>query len=441
MDLNYKVWGSGPPLVILHGLFGSLDNWSSIAKVLGASYTVYALDLRNHGRSFPHPEFNYEVMSEDVVRWSQQNQLSDYILLGHSMGGNIALRYASAHPQKVTRLMLVDAAGILHRLSYTQFLTHFGIDVLPQFYPEQKQDMAFVAEQLLGELAASHSLLEWGEKAILETPQLRQSILGANPNTIAAYAMIMTDYSELIDKIKVPTLILWGKQDKVVPVRTAKILATSLPNAGLVLFDQTGHSPMRERPKRFAHWLKRFVQSSEQQYQSIIDKTHYKIELEPSRSQQDLNCHNEHGKHYVGDYRKIEIKNCHDIVLDSIRAEQIVIQDSNVVLNNCYLKSNKTALIVERSQLEMNGCDVTGSPALAFYHAKLDIAATTLRSDGPAAIQHHLSPPTKTRSSSHYPQSEIFYRSFVLFSVSRHYSGAGLQLLHGPQRFVPRSVK
>jgi pimeloyl-ACP methyl ester carboxylesterase len=110
VPLHFQSFGSGPPLLILHGLLGSLDNWVSLARRWGDSFQVFALDLRNHGRS-PHAEdFNYQVMAGDVLTFLDSQQFPKAHLLGHSMGGKVAMRLALDNPERVEKLVVADMA-------------------------------------------------------------------------------------------------------------------------------------------------------------------------------------------------------------------------------------------------------------------------------------------------------------------------------------------
>jgi pimeloyl-ACP methyl ester carboxylesterase len=110
MQLHYTVEGSGRPLVILHGLFGSLDNWRAQAKELSRLFQVYRLDLRNHGNS-PHSDvMDYPAMAEDLREFLSARGLASAFVLGHSMGGKAAMQFATAHPGMVEKLAVVDIA-------------------------------------------------------------------------------------------------------------------------------------------------------------------------------------------------------------------------------------------------------------------------------------------------------------------------------------------
>ena len=110
MKLNYKSFGSGFPLIILHGLFGMLDNWQTIAKKLADNYLVYIVDLRNHGKSPHHADFNYESMAEDLQVFMEENWIYEAYIMGHSMGGKTAMQFALSYPDLVKKLIVVDIA-------------------------------------------------------------------------------------------------------------------------------------------------------------------------------------------------------------------------------------------------------------------------------------------------------------------------------------------
>ena len=108
--MHFEAVGHGPPLIILHGLLGSADNWRSMSRRLGAHYKVFAVDLRNHGRS-PHSEiFDYDVMVADLREFVEQHALLRIMLLGHSLGGKVAMQFALDHSDRVDKLVIVDIA-------------------------------------------------------------------------------------------------------------------------------------------------------------------------------------------------------------------------------------------------------------------------------------------------------------------------------------------
>ncbi|HET8804211.1 MAG TPA: alpha/beta fold hydrolase [Aequorivita sp.] len=109
MKLHSQVLGSGKPFVILHGFLGMSDNWKTLGlRWSEAGYEVHLLDQRNHGRSFHSDEFSYEVMSEDLKKYCDEHNLNEIILLGHSMGGKVAMQFAVTFPEMVSKLIVAD---------------------------------------------------------------------------------------------------------------------------------------------------------------------------------------------------------------------------------------------------------------------------------------------------------------------------------------------
>lgn len=109
MILNSRIEGTGKPLVILHGFLGMNDNWKSLGSQFATQgFQVHALDLRNHGKSFHSNDFSYELMSEDVKQYCEFHHLNDIVLLGHSMGGKVAMLLATTYPDLVAKLIVAD---------------------------------------------------------------------------------------------------------------------------------------------------------------------------------------------------------------------------------------------------------------------------------------------------------------------------------------------
>ena len=120
--LNFKKFGDNDTvLIILHGLFGSLDNWQGLAQIFSNDFTVYILDQRNHGKSPHFPKHNYTLMAEDLKVFMDENSIQKAHLLGHSMGGKTVMQFAVNYPYMIDRLIVADIA--------------------PKYYPPHHQDV------------------------------------------------------------------------------------------------------------------------------------------------------------------------------------------------------------------------------------------------------------------------------------------------------------
>lgn len=106
--LNFKTFGSGDPIIIMHGLFGMLDNWQTIAKKLSEEYMVYVVDLRDHGKSEHTTDFNYPLLAQDIAEFLEAEWIHEAYIIGHSMGGKTALQLVKDYPDLVEKLIVVD---------------------------------------------------------------------------------------------------------------------------------------------------------------------------------------------------------------------------------------------------------------------------------------------------------------------------------------------
>ena len=130
MNLNFKSIGSGFPVIILHGLLGSLDNWQGIAKQLGEHFQVFIIDQRNHGRSPHSDEFSYQILVDDMLEFMKQQGIAQAHFIGHSMGGKVAMNLALEHQDKVAKLIVVDVAPVEYEDRHsTVFKALFAVDM------------------------------------------------------------------------------------------------------------------------------------------------------------------------------------------------------------------------------------------------------------------------------------------------------------------------
>lgn len=169
MQLHYQSVGTGQPLIFIHGLFGSGDNWRSVAKHFSQSYQVISLDLRNHGRS-PHSDMqNYALMAADLLALYDTLQIEKAHLVGHSVGGKVAMQFAHTYPDRVKQLVVVDMATRAYADEHTHLIDALLAIDLKQYNSRSGVDAALknnikdtmVRQFLLMNLARTETGLEW----------------------------------------------------------------------------------------------------------------------------------------------------------------------------------------------------------------------------------------------------------------------------------------
>ena len=143
MRLHYRKYGAGEPLIILHGLFGSSDNWHTLARQWGQYFQVYALDQRNHGSSPHESAMNYDEMVQDLHQFIAQERLGSVHIVGHSMGGKVGMLFASTYPDLVKSLTVLDI-GIDRVVGKHEFI----LKALSTINPEEFSNRAEIKQEL-----------------------------------------------------------------------------------------------------------------------------------------------------------------------------------------------------------------------------------------------------------------------------------------------------
>ena len=127
MKLHSKIYGDqGPCLIVIHGLFGMSDNWNTLGKKFAENFNVHIVDLRNHGRSFHSDDFSYELMAEDIEKYIEYFGLNKPILLGHSLGGKVAMNLCFRNSSKYSKLVVTDIAPRVYSVDSVSY-THLTL--------------------------------------------------------------------------------------------------------------------------------------------------------------------------------------------------------------------------------------------------------------------------------------------------------------------------
>lgn len=246
MKLHYrKIGDNGEPLFILHGLFGSSDNWQTLAKRFSEDYTVYLVDQRNHGRS-PHSiEFNYDLMVADFAELIDDVGLEKINLLGHSMGGKTAIGFAAEYPELIDKLIVVDISHKQYPMHHEQIiegLKSINLDVIKTRGAADKK-----LAELIDNIAIRQFLLKnlyWESKGQLgwriNIPVLSNEI----------EKIIEEIYFRTID---VDTLFIRGEQSNYILESDYPEIKKKFPASRIVTIKDAGHWVHAEEPELFYH--------------------------------------------------------------------------------------------------------------------------------------------------------------------------------------------
>lgn len=252
LPLHVDVFGSGPPLVALHGFGGSIYSWHSIRAELSASHTVHAIDMKGFGASPKPKDGRYSVYDQSalVLDYIARNHLTNVTLLGHSFGGGVALATAveleEHQPGVLAKLVLIDAASYKQDLPwYISILRVPVIGVISQHLLTSRAQV----RQVLGDAYYDKKLITAEQVEAYVAPVLMEG--GKYVVRETAKQIVPKNVDELSARyphIKVPTLIIWGRHDRVIPLANGQRLSRDIPNSRLIIIETSGHIPHEEVP-------------------------------------------------------------------------------------------------------------------------------------------------------------------------------------------------
>lgn len=264
--IHYQVLGEGEPLVLLHGLLGSLENLGGISRLLADDYRIHSLDLPGHGRSANSPERSYEdsperssqltlaSMADNVVAWMDSVGLSQVYLLGHSLGGKVAMEIALKYPEKVQKLVVVDIAPVRYpRRHDTVFAALKAVDLSNISSRAEAENMMathldepFIRSFLLKNLEKVESGWQW-----------RCDLDGL----ISSYDQLLSANTSTCPVFDKPVLFIKGQlSNYILPEYQAAVLSL-FSNPSIKSIDGTGHWLHAEKPDILAGIVKRFLLS------------------------------------------------------------------------------------------------------------------------------------------------------------------------------------
>jgi esterase len=243
LKLHHRILGEGEPLVILHGLFGYSDNWQTHAKKLADYYKVILVDQRNHGHSPWSEEFTYDLLVDDLKELVDDLKLKDIILVGHSMGGKTAMRYAQRYPDDLDKLIVVDI-GVktypAHHDLILQGLLAVETKDLSSRSVAEKQMEPFIASSGIRQFLLKN--LYWKEKGKLawriNIPVLQREM----PNILKGLPEV---------EVFTPTLFIRGLMSDYILDNDIELLENRFPDMQMESIENAGHWVHAEAPEPF----------------------------------------------------------------------------------------------------------------------------------------------------------------------------------------------
>ena len=253
MRLYSKIYGDkNKDLIILHGLFGMSDNWNTLGKQFSKNYRVHLIDLRNHGRSPHSQEFNYDVMCSDILEYIQINDINNPILLGHSLGGKVAMKFAFTYEDKIGKLIVADIAP-------RRYDTDFAENVLHTLY-KLPLDSFSKREEIDEMLSVCYR--DKGMRLFLMKNLFRNENKAFdwrfNLNVLLEKVTNIQEADFINGICNVPTLFMKGGESSYITNKDEIIIEKHFSNFSIVTIEETGHWLHAENPEDFYNEVMKF---------------------------------------------------------------------------------------------------------------------------------------------------------------------------------------
>ncbi|MDH4474539.1 MAG: alpha/beta fold hydrolase [Fluviicola sp.] len=250
MKLFHRILGEGQPLLILHGLFGHSDNWQTHAKKLAEYYQVVLIDQRNHGHSDWSDEFSYDLLAEDLHELISDLGLQKIILLGHSMGGKTAMRYAQLHPELLEKLIVVDMGVKAYPPHHTEILE--GLSKVDLTIVKSRSEVEAILLPYVPVDGTRQFLMKnlyWKDKTQLAW---RMNVPVLEREMDAILAAIPTD------EVLIQTLFIRGELSNYIRDEDIPDLEDQFPDSDVITVPNAGHWVHAEAPEAFVNAVLEF---------------------------------------------------------------------------------------------------------------------------------------------------------------------------------------
>ena len=252
MELHHKIIGHGDPVIVLHGLFGALDNWQTVGRMLGEDYQVFLIDQRNHGRSPHFPEHNFQAMADDLAYFMEYNWIHHTHLIGHSMGGKAAMQFALQHAEKVGKLVVGDIGPKAYASGHE-----------PIFEALLSIDLSTVTER---EQVEAHLRGHMSEYGVI---QFLMKNLSRSKDGVYHWKMnlpvLKDQYADILVELKSdtpfegPTLFIRGEKSRYILDEDWPGILELFPNARLATIPGAGHWVHADAPKELLELVRQFI--------------------------------------------------------------------------------------------------------------------------------------------------------------------------------------
>ncbi|WP_300425209.1 alpha/beta hydrolase [Thalassolituus sp.] len=257
MDVHYRDIGEGPVLILLHGMFSSLHTWEDWINILKDDFRIIALDAPNYGFTGPHPKGMFKnIYSEFLNEFTDALNIQECMLAGNSLGGWMSWEFAGRYPEKVKKVILIDSAGFFFVVPWLLMTMAFPLS------PLISRTMKFprgAFKAVLKQVYGNPDRLRKEKLNLYYDLMMREGNRSSGARVVHYIRNNIGFRTGYMKGITQPTLVMWGRKDRWIPVRHVKEFCSKIRNCRSVIYDDAGHMPMEELPEITAQDAREFL--------------------------------------------------------------------------------------------------------------------------------------------------------------------------------------
>jgi len=367
-EFNEKVYVRtyGKPIndaiIFVHGMGDEASTtWDETIESLRDDYYILTFDLPGFGKSTKSNQL-YSIKRYVKFIHNIKNKFihKKYHLIGHSMGGAISLKYAYTYQNELKSLVLIDAAGILSKQAFSQFMIKNGItDFFGTSVKDLNLDVAIA--KIPGVI---ESFIPLNIESFIESPTIRKNLLQSNPTAISALSLVKEDFSGIPENIYLNTRIIWGEDDNIAPLRTGYVLNKLIKNSKLNIIKDAKHVPIVDSFNTYISYIKDHLKKP--YYRKIVNKK--VVVRKKNIILEDVN-----GKIISGDIEDLELVNCKNIMIKDANINKFTIINSRVNILHTNFNIKEASYIID-STIDMTAGSIKNSVPIEIYKSNIDFA-------------------------------------------------------------------
>ena len=358
-------------IIFVHGMGDEASTtWDETIESLRDDYYILTFDLPGFGKSTKSNQL-YSMKRYVKFIHNIKNKFIDkkYHLIGHSMGGAISLKYAHTYQRELKSLVLVDAAGILSKQAFSQFMIKNG---MTSFFGASVKDLNL--DVAIAKIpAVIESFIPINIETLINSSSVRKHLLQSNPTAVSALSLVKEDFSGIPEDIYLNTRIIWGEDDNIAPLRTGYVLNKLIRHSRLNIIKGAKHVPIVDSFTEYISYIKEHLKYP------YYNKSIKRNNINNTNKKRYIILEDVNGRVLSGDIEDLELVNCKNITIKNANIKKFTIINSRVNILHSDIDISKVSYIID-STIDMTVSSIKNTLPIEIYSSNIDFAGVNILS-------------------------------------------------------------